>query len=83
MRVIKSKDGFNKTQDMVGERKRCGYESELTIQPSRVKRRVRGTNQGTSNIFVVLGASYATVQRFATRDKQNYVYCVTLLQRAI
>ena len=63
MRVIKSKDGFTNTQDMVGGRERCGYESEITIQPSwsRVKRRVQGTNQGTnqgtSNILVVLGAS--------------------------
>ena len=34
MRVIKSKDGFTNTQDMVGGRERCGYESEITIQPS-------------------------------------------------
>ena len=56
-RVIKSKDGFTNTQDMVGGRERC--ESEIIIQPpwSRVKRQVRGTNQGTSNILVVRGAS--------------------------
>ena len=58
MRVIKSKDGFTNTQDMVGGRERC--KSEIIIRPpwSRVKRRVRGTNQGTSNKLDMLGASY-------------------------
>ena len=42
MRVIKSKDGFTNTQDMVGGRERC--ESEIIIQPpwSRVKRQSEG-----------------------------------------